>query len=186
MPPHHWADGSPLAVRVAAMAVEGFRQWREARVFQRNYCTGGGVAVQAGRMLRKSATRRNAPGIPSLAQPGPRGCKCRTAAINHELLARMKLDGGIVITQVGSTPLPHTRFELGRAKEPLAWRASRLYPITCVVLVVEPFSNPVGSRRVVEALNTLGHHAEALKLMRESESAKEMLAILSGVSFHRT
>ena len=66
-----------------------------------------------------------------------------TAAINHELLTGMKLDGGIVLApwsrcvcqsqrrttaystgraQVRSTTLPLTRFALGRARETLPWR----------------------------------------------------------------
>ena len=109
-----------------------------------------------------------------------------SAAINHELLTSMKLDGGMVITQARLTTLPHVRFALGRAREPLPWRASRLSPITFVVLVVEPSTKPVEYKRVVDALNTLAHHTQALKLMRESASAGEMLAILGGVSFHRT
>jgi mannitol/fructose-specific phosphotransferase system IIA component (Ntr-type) len=109
-----------------------------------------------------------------------------SATINHELLTSMRLDGGMVIAQVRLTTLPHTRFALGRAKEPLPWRASRLAPITFVALVVEPSSKPVEYKGIVEALNTLAHHTEALKLMRESSSAAEMLSILGGVSFHRT
>ena len=106
------------------------------------------------------------------------------AAINHELLTSMRLDGGMVIAQVRLTTLPHTRFALGRAKQPLPWRAGRLTPITLVALVVEPSSKPVEYQRVVQALNTLAHHTEALRLMCESSSAEEMLAILAGVSFH--
>ena len=45
-----------------------------------------------------------------------------TAAINHELLTGMKLDGGMVLAQVRSTTLPLTRFALGRARETLPWR----------------------------------------------------------------
>jgi hypothetical protein len=55
-----------------------------------------------------------------------------------------------------------------------------------VALVVEPSSKPAEYKRVVEALNTLAHHTEALKLMRESSSAEEILPIIGGVSFHRT
>jgi hypothetical protein len=109
-----------------------------------------------------------------------------SAAINHELLTSMKLYGGMVITQARLTKLSHARFALGRAREPLPWRASRLTPITFVVLVVEPSTKPVEYKRVVEALNTLAHHTEALNLMRASAGAEEMLAILGGVSFHRT
>jgi mannitol/fructose-specific phosphotransferase system IIA component (Ntr-type) len=108
----------------------------------------------------------------------------KPAAINRELLTSMKLDGGLVIAQVRLSKLPHTRFALGRTKEPLPWRASNLKPINFVALVVEPSSKPVEYQRVVQALNTLAHHTEALRLMRESSSAEEMLAILAGVSFH--
>lgn len=107
-----------------------------------------------------------------------------TAAINHELLTSMKVDGGMVLAQVRSATLPHTRFALGRAGETLPWRGSRLNPISFVVLVVEPPANPGEYERVVEVLNTLAHHSEALKLMREATSAEEILAILGSVSFH--
>lgn len=109
-----------------------------------------------------------------------------SAAINHELLTSIRLDGGMVVAQVRLTTLPHTRFALGRAKEPLPWRAGRLPPISLVALVVEPSSKQVEYQRVVEALNTLAHHTEALKAMREAASAEEILAILGGVSFHRS
>jgi hypothetical protein len=107
-----------------------------------------------------------------------------TAAINHEVLASMKLDGGIVLAQVGSTTLPHTRFALGRVGETLLWRGSRRAPITFVALIVEPVANPGEYERVVEVLNTLAHHAEALKLMCDATGAEEILAILAGFSFH--
>jgi len=107
-----------------------------------------------------------------------------SAAINHELLTSMRLDGGMVIAQVRLTTLPHTRFALGRAQEPLPWRAGRLTPITFVALVVEPSSKPGEYQRVVEVLNTLAQHAEALMLMREATGAEGILAILAGFSFH--
>jgi mannitol/fructose-specific phosphotransferase system IIA component (Ntr-type) len=107
-----------------------------------------------------------------------------TAAINHELLASMKVDGGMVLAQVRSATLPHTRFALGRAGETLPWRGSRRPPITFVALVVKPPANPGEYERVIEVLNTLAHHTEALKLMREATGAEEILAILAGVSFH--
>ena len=107
-----------------------------------------------------------------------------TAAINHELLTGMKLDGGMVLAQVRSTTLPHTRFALGRARETLPWRGSRRPPITFVALVVEPSAKPGEYERVVEVLNALAHHTEVLKLMREATSAEEILAILGSVSFH--
>jgi mannitol/fructose-specific phosphotransferase system IIA component (Ntr-type) len=52
--------------------------------------------------------------------------------------------------------------------------------------VVEPADKTVEYHRIVDALNTLAHHTEALKLLRAASSADEMLAILSDVSFHRT
>jgi mannitol/fructose-specific phosphotransferase system IIA component (Ntr-type) len=107
-----------------------------------------------------------------------------TAAINRELLTNMKLDGGMVIAQVRSTTLPHTRFALGHAREPLLWRAPRFAPLDFVVLVVEPSDKPGEYQRIVEVLDTLAHHPQALKFMREAASAEEMLAILKGVSFH--
>jgi mannitol/fructose-specific phosphotransferase system IIA component (Ntr-type) len=107
-----------------------------------------------------------------------------TAAINHELLASMKLDGGMVLAQVRSATLPHTRFALGRAAETLRWRGSRLPPISFVALIVKPSAKLGEYERVVEVLNALAQHAEALKLMREATSAEEMLAILGNVSFH--
>jgi mannitol/fructose-specific phosphotransferase system IIA component (Ntr-type) len=55
-----------------------------------------------------------------------------------------------------------------------------------VVLVVEPSDKSVEYHRVVDALNTLAHHTEALKLLRAASSAEAILAILSDVSFHRT
>jgi mannitol/fructose-specific phosphotransferase system IIA component (Ntr-type) len=73
---------------------------------------------------------------------------------------------------------------LGRAAEPLPWRASRLPPVSFVALVVEPSSKPSEYQRVVEALNVLAHHTEALKAMREAGRAEEILAILAGVTFH--
>lgn len=128
-----------------------------------------------------------------------------TATINHELLAGMNLDGGMVLApwsrcvcqsqqrttaystgraQVRSATLPHTRFALGRAGETLPWRGSRRPPITFVALIVEPSAKPGEYERVVEVLNTLAHHTEALKLMREATGAEEILAILAGFSFH--
>lgn len=107
-----------------------------------------------------------------------------TAAINHGLLTSMKLDGGMVLAQVRSTMLPHTRFALGRAGETLLWRGSHRPPITFVALVVEPSANPGEYERVVEVLNTLAHHTEALKLMCDATGAEEILAILAGFSFH--
>jgi len=107
-----------------------------------------------------------------------------TAAVNRELLAGGKLDGGMVLAQVRSATLPHTRFALGRALEPLPWRGARLNPLNFVALVVEPSANPGEYERVVEVLNTLAQHTEALKLMREATGAEEILAILAGFSFH--
>jgi mannitol/fructose-specific phosphotransferase system IIA component (Ntr-type) len=106
--------------------------------------------------------------------------------LNHALLTSVWLDGGMAIAQVRTAALPHTRFALGRAKQPLPWRASSLTPIYFVVLVVEPSDKPVEYHRVVDALNTLAHHTEVLKLMRAAANAGEILAILSDVSFHRT
>ena len=108
------------------------------------------------------------------------------ADLNHELLTSVWLDGGMAIGQVRTAMLPHTRFALGRAKESLPWRASTLTPINFVVLVVEPSDKSVEYHRVVDALNTLAHHTEALKLLRAASSAEAILAILSDVSFHRT
>jgi len=107
-----------------------------------------------------------------------------TATINHEVLGSIKLNGGIVIAQVRSTMLPMTRFALGRAREPLPWRGWRLTPINFVALVAEPSNNPGEYERVVEVLNTLAHHAEALNLLREATGAEGLLAILAGFSFH--
>jgi len=53
-----------------------------------------------------------------------------------------------------------------------------------VALVVEPSSKPGEYQRVVEVLNTLAQHAEALMLMREATGAEGILAILAGFSFH--
>jgi mannitol/fructose-specific phosphotransferase system IIA component (Ntr-type) len=89
-----------------------------------------------------------------------------------------------LIAQVRLTTMPRTRFALGRAKQPLPWRASHLVPITFVVLVVEPSAKPGEYERVVEALNALAHHTEALKFMREATSAEEIVTILGSVSFH--
>jgi len=107
-----------------------------------------------------------------------------TAAINHEVLGSMQLNGGIVLVQVRSATLPHTRFALGRAREPLPWRGSRLNPISFVALVVESSANPGEYERVVEVLNSLAQHTDALKLMREATGAEEILSILGNVSFH--
>lgn len=107
-----------------------------------------------------------------------------TAAINHEVLGSMKLNGGMVLAQVRSATLPHTRFALGRAREPLPWRGSRLNPISFVALVVESSTNPGEYERVVEVLNSLAQHTEALKLMREATGAEELFSILGNVSFH--
>ena len=106
--------------------------------------------------------------------------------LNHALLTSVWLDGGMAIAQVRTAALPHTRFALGRARLALPWRAANLAPIHFVVLVVEPADKPVEYLRVVDALNTLAHHGEALKLLYESSSAEAMLAILGDVSFHRT
>jgi hypothetical protein len=56
--------------------------------------------------------------------------------------------------------------------------------VSFVALVVEPASKSSEYQRVVEALDVLAHHTEALKAMREAGSAEEMLAILAGVTFH--
>jgi mannitol/fructose-specific phosphotransferase system IIA component (Ntr-type) len=108
----------------------------------------------------------------------------KPAVINRELLTSMKLDGGLVIAQVRLSTLPNTRFALGRAKEPLPWRASNLKPLDFVALVVEPSGKADEYKRVVAALNALAGHAEALKLLREAASAEEMLGVLQGVTFH--
>lgn len=107
-----------------------------------------------------------------------------TAAINHEVLASLTMNAGMIIAQGRSATLPQTRFALGRAGKPLPWRGSRLPATNVVALVVEPSANPGEYERVVEVLITLAQHTEALKLMREAVDAEERLAIVAAFSFH--
>jgi hypothetical protein len=72
----------------------------------------------------------------------------------------------------------------GACRSTVALAGVAVNPINFVALVVEPSGKPGEYERVVEVLNTLAHHPEALELMRKATSAEEILTILGSVSFH--
>jgi mannitol/fructose-specific phosphotransferase system IIA component (Ntr-type) len=100
-------------------------------------------------------------------------------ALNCELLTGMALDFGACFPTVRVRGLQRPHFALGRAAEPLAWRA-RFYPqIDFVFLVLAPAPTTKESQRLAATLHWLGRDRLHLNELGASHSAEEMLAALT-------
>lgn len=102
-------------------------------------------------------------------------------ALNRELLTSMSLEFGAAFPQVPVPGLQRPRFAVGRATEPLPWRASFYPPIELVFLVVEPSKSDLEYRQLVAALRRLAADRLRLDELRGARVAEEMLAVLEQV-----
>lgn len=91
------------------------------------------------------------------------------------------MDCGMVTTQVRHSALASTRFTLGPAREPLAWRANWLKPIEFVCLIVEPAGRPNEYVEVLTTRSYLSRDADILNPLRAAATADGMLAVLRKV-----
>jgi mannitol/fructose-specific phosphotransferase system IIA component (Ntr-type) len=101
------------------------------------------------------------------------------AALNRELLTSMDLDFGAAFPQLLVPSLQRPRFVVGRATEPLPWRASFYPPIEFVFLVVEPSRTDLEYKQLMAALHRLGNDRLRLDDLRRAHSGEEMLAVLA-------
>ena len=101
------------------------------------------------------------------------------AALNRELLTSMSLDFGAAFPQVRVPGLQRPRFAVGRAIEPLPWRASFYPPIELVFLVVEPSKSDLEYKQLIAALHRLAGDRLRLDQLRRARAAEEMLAVLA-------
>ena len=100
------------------------------------------------------------------------------ARLCHELLTSTTLNRGMLVAPVRSAPVTKTHFALGRAPEPLPWRAQWLPAVEFVCLVVEPASKSSEFRQVLAGLTRLACDAETIGQLRAAGNAEEMLAVL--------
>ena len=100
------------------------------------------------------------------------------AKLCHELLTSTTLNCGLLVAALRSTPLARTYFALGRAPEPLPWRAQWLPAVQFVCLVVEPASKSSEFRQVLAGLTRLACDAKTTGQLRAAATAEEMLAVL--------
>ena len=98
----------------------------------------------------------------------------------RDLLTSQLLNCGMVFPRVTVEGWQRTRFALGRAAEPLRWRASRLAPIELVILVVEPSSSGQ-CKRLRAALMQLSNDPICLGELKAACGAGEMLAVLQRI-----
>jgi len=82
-------------------------------------------------------------------------------ALNLELLTG-RVGASAVTASVHSPGETHPRFVLGRAPEPLAWRASTLTPIEFVVVLIESAPGSTEGRQVLAALARLNQDRACL------------------------
>ncbi len=104
------------------------------------------------------------------------------AALCRELLTNTSLDCGMLIAQVRSTPVTRSCFALGRAREPLPWRAQWLTPVEFICVAVEPSRKMGEYGRVMTALTRLAGHSEAILELRAAKGVDDMLTILERFS----
>jgi len=77
--------------------------------------------------------------------------------------------------------LSRSRFALGRAGEPLPWRAPAFRPIDLVFLIVDSSKAEVESRQLLSTLHHLGTNRLRLDALRQAATAEEMLAVLAQI-----
>lgn len=102
-------------------------------------------------------------------------------ALYSELLTSTVLDLGAAFPHVSVATLSRSRFALGRAGEPLSWRAPAFRPIDLVFLILDPLKADVESRQLVNTLQNLGKNRSRLDDLRSATTAEEMLVVLAQV-----
>jgi len=99
-------------------------------------------------------------------------------AVNLALLTG-RTDTSGVAAAVPRPGEPRPRLILGRASEPLQWRARNLTPVEFVAVLLGPSPGSTEGRQVLAALEHLCQDQACLADLRVAQTAAEMLAVLA-------